>query len=172
MKKIIIGVVLASFLWCGVSFSQDYISNFEDEESVPILNEVLRKIWFELDKGADYDTGWIARSDWTAVHLGSSTVKNAGGNIVHNLGRSLSDLLVKVTISTDGTDENSFETYGSYATAHEATLQRIGYTIEHVDDNNLKINTGAEGLLQIITNGTQVIIDNEDWYYRIKVFKL
>ena len=52
-----------------------------------------------------YDTGWVACSDWTNQHLGSTL----GGNVVHNLNTPLRNLSVKVFISTDGTDDNSFE---------------------------------------------------------------
>ena len=49
--------------------------------------------WFSANT---YDTGWIACSDWTNQHLGDSV----GGNVNHNLDAPLSDILVKVLISS------------------------------------------------------------------------
>ncbi len=56
-----------------------------------------------------YATGWINRSDWTNVHLGTDTTKDADSNLNHALSAPLSELIVKVFVSTDGTDANSFE---------------------------------------------------------------
>ena len=46
----------------------------------------------------NYDTGWVSNSDWTNQHLGDTV----GGNVVHNLNAPLSNLSVKIFVSTGG----------------------------------------------------------------------
>ncbi len=47
-----------------------------------------------------------------------------------------------------------------------------GLHFSQVDNNNILIQTGAVGLHSMNTAGTRVVIDNENWYYKIKVYKL
>lgn len=117
-----------------------------------------------------YDTGWINRSDWTNVHLGSSTTKNADSDVAHNLNVSLSDMIVKVLISTDGTDANSFEIAG--ISRVQVTANVYGFMFEEIDSNNIKIQTGTNGMMFMTDAGTHIYLDVEDWYYKIKVWKL
>jgi hypothetical protein len=116
-----------------------------------------------------YDTGWINRSDWTNVHLGSNATKNVDSNVNHNFGVPLNKLIVKVLISTDGTDANSFEIgmveYGSGGSG-------ANYTPYYIDDNNIKIQTGIVGLCYNNDVGNIVVIDAEDWYYKIVVMRM
>ena len=115
-----------------------------------------------------YDTGWISRSDWTNVHLGTDDTKNADSNVTHNLDSPLSDVLVKVLVSTDGTDEGAFETISESYSANDVW----GITLYAIDDNNIKVQTGSRGFLHIGDAGSILGVDTEDWYYKIKVFKL
>jgi hypothetical protein len=115
-----------------------------------------------------YDTGWINRSDWTNVHLGSNTTKNTDSNVTHNLNAPLSNLLVKVFASTDGTDANSLEVKGE---AYDDG-NTYGWTVFEIDSNSIKIQTGDHGLLYIQDNGVAWGIATEDWYYKVKVFYL
>lgn len=110
---------------------------------------------------AHYDTGWIACSDWTNQHLGDTV----GGNVAHNLQAPLSELAVKVLISTDGTDNNSFDvTYSDIYTA-----ANYGITIFAVDKNNIKVQTGQNGITYTNDSGQNITIDTESWYYKVKV---
>ena len=115
-----------------------------------------------------YDTGWINRSDWTNVHMGSDATKNADSDVTHGLGAPLSDLLVKVLVSSDGADANSFEV----VSASEATTAHLGLTIEGGDNNNITVQTGTNGIMYISSNGSGQAVDIEDWYYKIIVYKL
>ena len=119
-----------------------------------------------------YKTGWINRSDWTNVHMGSDTSKNVDSNLNHGLGAPLSDLIVKVFISTDGTDANSFEMKDTGIDRASGANQTFGIIIAQVDNDNLIIQTGATGILTLATNGDFAVIDTEDWYYKIVVYKL
>lgn len=118
----------------------------------------------------NYETGWINRSDWTNVHLGTDDTKNADSNVTHNLGANLSDLLVKVMVSTDGADANSFESIHSLTLIGAGSY--YGIAIYQVDTNNIKVQTGALGFVYINDAGAAITIDTEDWYYKIKVWKL
>jgi hypothetical protein len=116
---------------------------------------------------APYKTGWINRSDWTNVHLGSDTTLNADSNITHNLNAPLSKLLVKLFISTDGTDANSFE-----VTLYGGTAANYGITVYEVDNNNIRVQTAAAGIIYIDDASAHQIIDTENWYYKVKVWYL
>ena len=113
-----------------------------------------------------YDTGWINRTDWTNVHLGSDTTLNTDSNVTHNLNAPLSNLLVKLFYSTDGTDANSMEMksvqYNSAA----------GIQIFAVDNNNIKIQASVNGFIVLDDAGASVVIDVENAYYKIKVYFL
>jgi len=114
-----------------------------------------------------YDTGWINRSDWTNVHLGSNTTKDTDSNVTHNLNAPLCELLVKLFISTDGTDANSFEVYPDTSSGTD-----YGWKVFAVDNNNVKIQTATGGLRDLSDAGVGSTIDTENWYYRVKVWYL
>lgn len=122
--------------------------------------------------GKVYDTGWINRSDWTNVHLGSTTTKDTDSNVVHSLNAPLSDLLVKVFISTDGTDANSMEVLTFSRDSDTSTPQYTGYGVYQVDANTIKVQTGSRGVAVVADNGKESIIDSEDYYYKVKVWNL
>lgn len=117
-----------------------------------------------------YDTGWINRSDWTNVHLGSNTTKDTDSNVTHNLNAPLCNLLVKVFISTDGTDANSYEIPNTSTDA--ASTGRHGWRVSQVSLNELLIQTGAQGLMDLASDGIAAVLDSEDYYYKVKVWYL
>jgi microcystin-dependent protein len=123
--------------------------------------------WLQMGStsaNASYDTGWIACSDWTDQHLGSTL----GENVVHNLNANLSGLIVKVLISTDGTDINSFEV----GLAGPGYGEDRGVTIYQRDINSIRVQTGGYGILYLPEpNPVNTIIDTEAWYYKIVVYK-
>ncbi len=111
-----------------------------------------------------YETGWINRSDWTNVHLGSSTTKDADSNVTHNLGKHLRELDVRLIISPTGADSDSFEIkIGTDGTDSGS----YGLNAKEVDDDNIKIQTGAAGILYILEDGSNGALG--DWYYKIIV---
>jgi hypothetical protein len=118
-----------------------------------------------------YDTGWINRSDWTNVHLGTVATKNTDSNVAHNLGGNISELIVKVFVSTDGTDNNSFEVGTSNYTDDVSGVLSGGFGIDQVDTNELIIQTGVVGLLYTNSVGNSPYVDTEDWYYKVVVTK-
>jgi len=125
--------------------------------------------WTEVDTGAsNYSTGWVSNSDWTDRHLGTT----AGGNVVHNLGKPLSQLDVKVFISTDGTEANAREV-ASFTDVQEvsAGYYPIGLMTFAVDNNNIKVQTADYGVSLINDDGSYILVDNEAYYYKIEVSK-
>ena len=62
--------------------------------------------------------------------------KNSDGYVNHSLGLPLSELDVKLFISTDGTDANSFE---ALLFEQDSTVT-LGQTAFYVDDNNIKVH--------------------------------
>ena len=99
----------------------------------------------------------------------NGATKNLDANFTHNLDAPVSDLLIKVLISTDGTDANSFEILGAdYAGSASAG----GYTFWQIDNNNIKVQTGNNGVNYILDDGTLTAVDTEDWYYKIVVYRL
>ncbi len=116
-----------------------------------------------------YDTGWVNTNDWTNQHLGTTV----GGNVTHALGAPLSNLTVKVLISSDGTDANSFEISDTGFDAAVASLIQVGISIAQVDSNNIRVQTGVDGIIVIANpGGTVATIDTEDWYYKIVVSQI
>ena len=116
-----------------------------------------------------YATGWINRSDWTNVHMGSDKTLNVDSNVAHGLDAPLSELIAKIFISADGTDANSFEVAltPSYPNAW------CGYTVFNVDANNIKIQTGVSGILYLLdATGIGAVVTTQNWYYKIIVYKI
>lgn len=109
-----------------------------------------------------YNTGWVANSDWTDTTL----------TVTHNLEEQISSLSIKFLISTDGTDDNSFEikNYSNNYTGGTASL--YGHTIYQTSENEFLIRTGSGGLRCVSDAGVEQIIDTESWYYKVEVTKL
>jgi len=119
---------------------------------------------------AHYDTGWINRSDWSDIHLGSNATKNVDSDVAHNLGVPLSQLLVRVLVSPTGSDSDSMELVGMYI---DSGVRQSGVTVYQVSNNAIRIQTATQGLSWLSdTAGTGFILDTEDWYYKIVVKRL
>ena len=116
-----------------------------------------------------YDTGWINRSDWTNVHLGTDTTKDTDSDVTHALNAPLGELDVHVLVSTDGTDANAFEMWAGMML--NTVSNRFGITIFQIDDNNIQIQTAGDGIAYINGAGVFVAIDSENWWYKIVVLK-
>lgn len=132
-----------------------------------IVNQILSGI----------DTGWLLNelggvgvADWTNVHLGTDPT-DPTDNLTHNLNAPLSDLIVKVLISTDGTDNNSFTVDAGRDTNTGVALSS-GITISQVDSNNILIQTGDAGIVALTAAGGSYFINTQNWYYKIKIWKL
>ena len=111
-----------------------------------------------------FDSGWIANSDWT----------NAEFTINHGLNASLSELVVKFFISTDGTDDESFEISLAHYDNASATAEMFGATYFQTNKNGITIQTGSRGIAFYVYeggSGAGAVIDNESYYYRCVIYK-
>jgi hypothetical protein len=118
----------------------------------------------EMVNVPSYDTGWVNCNDWTDQQLGTAV----GGNVVHNLGINLKDLDVRVIVSSDGTNGNAIE-LKDYSRVLAAGDFTFGFSVYQVDDNNITVQTGVNGIALIDTDGSGLSLDTENWYYRIIV---
>jgi hypothetical protein len=104
-----------------------------------------------------YDTGWVANSDWT----------NAEFTITHNLNANLSGLVVEFLISTDGTEANAVSI--GYQTP--AGVPDTGIVAYQNSVNEIKMQTGNDGLYILNDSGVRLLVDTESYYYRVVVYK-
>jgi len=82
----------------------------------------------------------------------------------------LSDLLVKVLISTDGIDANSNEVDMGFI--FPGNDSRYGHGIIAVDNDNIIVQTGSGGMSLMLDNGTTNILDTDNYYYKIVVKRI
>lgn len=104
-----------------------------------------------------YNTGWIANSDWTNAQLA----------VTHNLNAPLAELIVKFFLSSDGTDANAMQPM--QATVDGVT--DLGFAFFQQSANAITVQTGANGLLVPQSAGNFQTIDNESWFYQVRVYK-
>lgn len=145
--------------WTG----QPVADGFESGDIMSIVrggdNEQLD---FDLLKEAlmpRFNTGWIANSDWT----------NATLTITHNLNANLSELIVKLFISTDGTEANSFEM--DFASI-ESSSTNNGIAKYQTSVNEINIYTGTSGARYVLDTGGLGLLDTDSFYYKVVVYKL
>ena len=119
-----------------------------------------------------YDTGYLenllnagSSAKWNDVEIGDDNTQNS--NINHGLNCGLSNLLVKLIISTDGTDANSFE----IGNGNNRSVNN-GMSVFYFDSNNIKVQTGSDGITYLNDSGTTVGLTNQPYYYRIVIVKL
>lgn len=112
-----------------------------------------------------YDTGWIICNDWTNQHLGTIV----GGNVAHNLGTPLTNLIVKIYVSSDGTEANAIEIPGWI---YAGGVTTYGVETHAVDNDNLLVQTGASGVDYVQDASGQATLVPNGWRYKIKVYRL
>lgn len=91
-------------------------------------------------------TEWVDCNNFIDQKLGDTV----GGNVVHNLGKSLEDLDVWIYIRNDGDQVGSNAPYllarSSYATDNSTNM---GLLIQEVDANSIEVFTGSAGLSRV-----------------------
>ncbi len=164
-------IITDEYIFKGRVHFQDY-TKFR---RAPIYGE-LESLQPKQGEWYKYATEWLLNemggagvADWTNVHLGNDPTDRTD-NLTHNLNAPLSDLLVKVLFSTNGTDANSFEMWAGMLL--NAASNRFGITIFQADSNNIIVQTAGDGIAFIDGSGLVGIVDDENWYYKIKVWKL
>ncbi|RLG44172.1 MAG: hypothetical protein DRN81_05120 [Thermoproteota archaeon] len=111
-----------------------------------------------------YDTGWILRDEGTPA----DNWQDAELCVTHGLDGK-EELIVKFFLKTAG---GSIVEIGQ--SQRSTSTSNYGYIIKYVDDNNLYIETGADGLLYVSASsgGSVSVLDTQDdWYYKVVVMK-
>jgi hypothetical protein len=142
-----------------------YMNNAKDFINIYSNGTEWKKDRFQ----ASYETNYINRSDWTNVHIGSNATLNVDSNVLHNLNINLKNIHIKLIISTDGTDANSFEIgmSGPQDNSTAAGVQRF-----YIDSNNIKIQTGTTGIKYFDDTGSIINITTQSWYYKVIVKRI
>ncbi|MBU1078452.1 MAG: hypothetical protein KKH98_14235 [Spirochaetes bacterium] len=138
-----------------------------------IESDIRFRDYFHIKK---FELGWKLNNmsgggvgEWRNVHLGNDP-DDKTDNLTHSLNAHLRELSVKVFISTDGTDENSFEVIGVAWRVDTGTI--YGTMPFEVDVNNIIIQTGAGGINYISTTGGLVSLSTEAYYYNIVIYHI
>jgi len=120
--------------------------------------------WRVQDFQIDYQTGWINRSDWTNVHLGSNTALNVDSNFTHNFDVEMGSIETYIFISSTASFDSTTYLLSIFV---EATVNS-GMQVYYIDTNNIKFQTGSIGIYLLDDSGASSnILDTENWYYKI-----
>ena len=107
----------------------------------------------------EYDTGWISTgTDLTNQHLGSTL----GNDLTHNLGVPLDKLIVQIYLATSAIGAGALEVNSVDLDSSAAR----GVQFFAVDDNNIRIQTGLNGIFTILdaTGGPFTFTTEVLWY--------
>lgn len=108
-----------------------------------------------------FSTGWVANSDWTDMTL----------DVVHNLGASLPDLIVRVFVSGTENDDAAIELINHTRTDGSGTSPNLGYQLQGVDENTIRFQSGADGLVYFNSVGSMIGLDTEAWFYKFVIYR-
>lgn len=106
-----------------------------------------------------YTTGWILATSWTSKTLGDSF----NGTVSHNFNKGITELDVKVFVSSAGSDATAYELINN-------PQENYGITITQTSSNVLTITTGASGVTYVSAGTVTVVPDS--WYYKVIVYKV
>jgi len=104
---------------------------------------------------AKYDTGWI---------LFDTGWLNKSTNINHGLDAPITELITKIYITPDGTDDSAIEIRSASSKNPGNAANVYGNSLLAVDDNNIEYRTGTNGIQYIDNAGAQIILDSETTY--------
>lgn len=97
------------------------------------------------------------------INEGTGSSKNIDYDFFHEFGINRRDITsITCSVSTDGTDNNSFEI--SLGNINSNGANEFGTTISQVDTNSNQIQSSGEGWVYVNAAGVQIAIDTEDWY--------
>ena len=120
--------------------------------------------WVVEDHAISFTTGWINRSDWTSVGIGSSTTKDVDSNCNHKMNATIGELRCQMMINSSASDTACWIVNGPANTANDR-----GCTVHSVDADNCKFFTGVLGIPFVNTGGSATNMSSEDWYYKLAI---
>lgn len=94
----------------------------------------------------------------------SGSRKNVDSITYHFLNTSINNLDIKLFVSYDGNPTNSYEILGG------GDNSDYGFQINEEGVVSIRLTTGALGLSYKDGAGNAIIIDTEDWFYKIKIY--
>ena len=99
------------------------------------------------------------------VNESSGSSKNIDYDIYHNLSLNINCIKWKIIISTDGTDNNSFDVENTTSTGD------YGSNIFQIDSNSFKHQTGSQGMhYSNDALGSGTAINSQDWYFNFIIY--
>ena len=162
--------------------SQQSIKAYVDSGTITMTNKTITATTNTVYLTKHYDTGWLANemgsgtsANFVDILLGDDNTSAATTNVInHGLGVGLHAILVKILISptATGSDTNAWEAYSSVYDAATANLFEAGINIFVVDNDNIKVRTGNNGVPYITTAGSFNIVTTDNYAYRIIVVRL
>jgi hypothetical protein len=121
-------------------------------------------ILYECTGGGSFiNNAAITGNNSSAAAVVNGATLNVDSNFYHGSGLDMDKYNKIFQISTDGTNNNSFE-IGDVESNYGAATGWIKYQI---DTNNFMIQTGLSGLTYITGAGAFIPIDAENWFHRI-----
>jgi len=119
-----------------------------------------------------YSTGWINRSDWTNVHLGSDDTKDNDSDVSHGLGADLGALDVELYVSSNGAWSTAQQIVDYQYFDYGEGVRYRGWAVWEISTDTVRVQTGKDGLHYLSDSGQHAIVNDEDWYYNVVVRKV
>lgn len=156
-------------------------TNFEIGEKVTGENLGTYGIIIGIPDPTHINLGWIINtginntfnngeviigSNSNSITTVSGNFKNTNTNLYHGFNLSFSSMKYKLLFSTDKAEANINE-IGIGDSRWESSFGADGSGSRGVDLNNLKIITGATGVVYTDGTGSQPRLTNQDCYYRV-----
>lgn len=121
------------------------------------IDNRLTNLENEMLVAESYDTGWTFRSDWQSQDL----------TVTHNLNAPMSELVIKVFFSSNGTDANAWELIDG----SESSVNHYGAVIKTTNNNSFYVQTGTSGIYSLDNSGNGFALTTQDYYWRVVVYK-
>lgn len=149
------GVTFTGFLDLGTTGLND--SDYPDlaASGVDVVKDNGDGTFDLIDSGES--TGWVQLADFT----------NADVTITHSLVKNMTDLDIQVFVSSAGTEATAIkvlDTAFGEATGSDAFY---GMSLVGIGNASFKMRVGTDGLSLVNTDGTQLILTTQNWYYKV-----
>jgi hypothetical protein len=110
-----------------------------------------------LDSGET--TGWVANAAWA----------NQGITITHDLLKNMTDLDIEVYVSSAGTEATAIKVLDTAFDQAVAAAEFNGISLQGIGNASFTLRTGTNGVSVVNTDGTQIILVAQNWYYKVNM---
>lgn len=149
------GVTFTGFLDLGTAGLNDSDYPELSASGLDIIDDNGDGTFNILDSGGS--TGWVAYSTWA----------NATITVAHSLQKGLTDLDVEVFVSSAGTEATAIKVLDSAYDASSGADSFSGVALQGIGNASFNVRTGTNGLSIVNTDGTQLILTTQNWYYKV-----